>query len=351
MLASEINRLVDQSSRKMLQSSSPSVRYWILRDIIEKDREDHIVQRTLEECDKYPASLKLFRTIQDDGTWPVPNGRRAQNRSKSGISIDPTQITMYNNLLTLLHAVARSDDERINRALDNILERYDEEGFIRGPMQHGLPQPHYNGYALYILYGFDRENDAGVQGVTEWLMESQRKDGGWNMPYMQDVKYLPEYHRMKMDDFIQLMEKSEGNGHDLSEFRDIPSCHWTTMMVLWGLMENPPLRKGRCLQKGADFLLSRFFKKNPHSNFFQNQNNWTAVKYPAYRCSGLAALWVLTKIGKGPEDPRMEKPIRWLISKRYRDGLWVESNRPHSETEQWLTLEALEVLHKYAKRL
>ncbi len=351
MRAAEIDRIVDESSRKLLQGSSPSVRYWILRDIIEKDREDHIVQRTLEECEKYPASLKLLRTIREDGSWPVSNGRRAQNRSESAIGMDQTQITMYNNLLMLLHFVARPDDERINRALDNVLERYDQEGFIRGPMKHGLPQPHYNGYALYVLYGFDRENDARVKGVTEWLMASQRKDGGWNMPYIQDVKYLPEYSGLKMDDFIRRMEKSEGDGHDSKQFQDIPSCNWTTMMVLWGLMEKPLLRKSKCLQKGADFLLSRFFSKNPHPNFFQSSKNWTTIKYPAYRCSGLAAMWVLTKIGKGPDDPRMEKPIRWLISKRYRDGLWVESNRPHSETEQWLTLEALEILHRYAKQL
>ncbi|MBU1157936.1 MAG: hypothetical protein KKE24_01190 [Candidatus Thermoplasmatota archaeon] len=351
MLASEINRVVDESSRKLLQGASPSVRYWILTDIIEKDREDHVVQRTLKECERCPTRQKLFRTIQEDGTWPVPNSRRAQNRPESGRSMDQTQITMYNNLLRLLHSVVGSDDERINRTLDKVLERYDQEGFIRGPMQHCLPQPHYNGYALYILYGFDRQNDARVKGVTEWLMASQRKDGGWNMPYLQDVKYLPEYSGMKMDDFIRLAERSNGNGYDPNEFQDIPSCHWTTMMVLWGLMERPPLRKSKCLQKGADFLLSRFFKKNPHPNFYQSQKNWTSVKYPAYRCSGLAALWVLTKIGKGPEDPRMEKPIRWLISKRYRDGLWIESNRPHSETEQWLTLEALEILHRHAKKL
>jgi hypothetical protein len=63
------------------------------------------------------------------------------------------------------------------------------------------------------------------------------------------------------------------------------------------------------------------------------------------------ALYVLTKIGVGPEDPRMEVPIEWLISARYRDGFWTDSNRPHTEAGQWLTLMALLTLDRYSKKL
>jgi len=179
----------------------------------------------------------------------------------------------------------------------------------------------------------------------------QRKDGGWNMPYVQDVRYLPEYRDLGMDEFIGLMQTEERDKHDPKTLQDVPSCHWTTMMVIWGLNEMVWTRRSEAVERGTDFLLGRFFTRNPHSNFYESEKNWYAVKYPYYKCSGLAALDVLTKAGRGPDDPRMEKPIRWLMSMRYRDGFWTKSDRPHTETGQWITLVALWILSQYSKKL
>lgn len=347
MSTSDISRIIDESCRRLLQSSSPSVRYWLLTDIQGKGREDSIVQRTLTDCERYPARMKLLRTMKEDGTWPAQNGVRHRDGTEPRGSTDQIQATVYRNLLGLLHFVTGPDDGGVRRALERLLEGQTEEGHLRGPMAHGLPQPHYDGYALYILFGFYMEHDARVKRVADRLMSSQRKDGGWSMPYLQDVRYLEEYRHLKMDEFIRLMETDERDRHDPRSIQDVPSCHWTTMMVLWGLGDLPAYRRSRCVQRGADFLLSRFFQKSPHSNFYEGRKNWTTLKYPSNRCSGLAALEILTKMGKGPDDPRMDKPIKWLIAQRYRDGLWTESNRPHMERDQWLTLGALETLNRY----
>ncbi len=347
MSSADITKIIDESCRRLLQSSSPSVRYWLLTDIQGKGREDSIVQRTLAECECYPARVRLLKTMKDDGTWPVSNVARHQNGTEPRGSTDPIQATLYKNLLGLLHFVTEPDDECVRRALERLLEGQAEDGHLRGPMTHGLPQPHYDGHALYILFGFFMEHDARVRRVADRLISIQRRDGGWTMPYLQDVRYLEEYGHLKMDEFIRLMGTDERHRYDPGTVLDIPSCHWTTMMVLWGLGDLPSNRKSRCVQRGADFLLGRFFQKNPHTNFYEDRRNWTTLKYPNNRCNGLAALEVLTKLGKGPDDPRMDKPIKWLISQRYRDGLWTESNRPHMERDQWLTLGALETLNRY----
>ena len=350
-MATEINRIIEESTRKLLQSASPSVRYWLFHDIMGKDREDSVIQRTLAECERYPARIRLLRAMKEDGTWPVPNNTLHQDGAGSPASVDPTQATVYKNLLRLLHFVTGPDDDRVRVALERLLEGQSEDGCIRGPVTHGLPQPHYNGYGLYLLYGFYMEHDARVRRAADWLVSAQRKDGGWTMPYLQDVRYLDEYKQLAMDEFVRLMSTDDKNRHDPQTVQNIPSCHWTTMMVLWGLGDLPANRGSRCVQRGADFLLSRFFQKNPHSNFYESRDNWTTLKYPSSRCSGLAALEILTKVGKGPDDPAMDRPIKWLISQRYRDGLWTESNRPHMERDQWLTLGALECLNRYAEKL
>lgn len=351
MQAKEVYRIIDESARRLLQSSSPSVRYWVLTDIMKKGREDLAVQRALEECVRYPPRLRILDNMRADGTWPIPESQRRHDPSDMQSPSCFVHMAMLRNLLNLLHFVTGYGDERVYTSLDRLLTWQTKEGYIRGPITNGLPQPHYNGYALYVIAGFFEEEDPRARRLAEWLMSIQRKDGGWNMPYIQDVKYLPEYKDLKRDDFVRLMQTDERNKHDPRELQGIPSCHWTTMMVLWGLNEMLWTRRSECVRKGADFLIGRFFQRNHHSNFYESERNWMTVKYPHNKCNGLAALDVLTKSGRGPDDPRMEKPIRWLMSARYRDGLWTESDRPHTETGQWITLMALISLDRYAQKL
>jgi hypothetical protein len=351
MQATPINRIVEESSRKLLQIASPSVRYWVLTDIIRKDREDREVQRTFDECRAYRPMLRLIETIRPDGTWPIP----ANLRNLAAAGLHPPSyyehMTILKNLLSLLHYNCDHTDRRIHAVLDRLMSWQTEEGYVRGPLGHSFPQPHYNGYALCDLCGFDREYDHDVNRVAEWLYSTQRADGGWIMPYVQDVMSLPQYRHMSVEEFIQMKMESGTDVPTPDDLGDVPSCHWTTMMVLWGLMEQRWLRKDPRVRKATSFLVGRFFRKNPHANFYESERNWRTIRYPPNKCGGLVALYVLTKIGVGPEDPRMEVPIEWLISARYRDGFWTDSNRPHTEAGQWLTLMALLTLDRYSKKL
>lgn len=351
MQASVINRMVDESARKLLQSASPSVRYWILTDIMRKDREDREVQRTFDECRAYRPMLKLIETIQPDGTWPIPSSQRALGPDGFHSATYHEHMTILRNLLSLLHYNCDHTDERIHAVLDRLMGWQTKEGYISGPLGHPFPQPHYNGYALCDLCGFDREHDKDVNRIAGWLYSMQRSDGGWIQPYVQDVMCLPQYRHMSMEEFVQMMRDGREEVPTPEDLGDVPSCHWTTLMVLWGLMEQPFMRKDSRIRRATSFLVGRFFERNPHANFYQHEKYWKTVKYPPNKCGGLVALYVMTKIGVGAEEPRMEAPISWLVSARYRDGFWTESNRPHTEAGQWLTLMAVLTLDRYAKGL
>ncbi len=351
MQASPINRIVDESSRKLLQIASPSVRYWVLTDIMQKGKEDREVQRTLDECRTYRPMLRLVESIRPDGTWPIPASQR--NLAPGGLH-PPSyheHMTILKNLLSLLHYNCDHTDRRIQPVLDRLMSWQTDEGYIQGPLGHPFPQPHYNGHALCDLCGFDREYDRDVNRIAEWLYSTQRADGGWVMPYVQDVMCLPQYKDMSVEEFVQMMREGGEDVPTPDDLKGVPSCHWTTLMVLWGLMEQSWMRKDPRVRKATSFLAGRFFKKNPHANFYQSEKNWTMVKYPPNKCGGLVALYVMTKMGVGAEEPRMEEPVKWLISARYRDGFWTESNRPHTEAGQWLTLMAILALDRYAKGL
>ena len=348
-LISDIDRVVQESSRKLLQISIPPVRYWLLLDTLGMDENDPLVRRAVEDCRTYPPRLKLIKTLRQDGTWPISRARKAAEDAGPGPPVGWTYETMLRNLHLLEDCNTDRNEGYVPNVLERILGWQSKEGYILGPKHDIFPLPHYNGYAVRNLFIFGRDEDPRVKRLADWLLSIQRPDGGWVVPYQQDVKYLPEYKHMRMDEFLERVRRGETPQSDPKGFRDIPSCIWTTMMVIRGLARGREYSSRRELRRGADFFLDRFFKKNWHESYYHSSKYWTQLKYPPYPGNGISALYILTILGYGPGDERMEKPIRWLLSARHPDGFWWQSDRPHAQKDQWITGFAVDILNRYAK--
>jgi hypothetical protein len=349
MSLSEIDRVVQESSRKLLQVSVPPVKYWLLVDTLGKEESDPLVQRTIAECGKYPPKVRLIETQRRDGTWPISKARKAEEDAGPGPPVGWTYITMLRNLQLLEDCYTHRSEGHISAALEKILGWQQKEGYILGPRHDIFPLPHYNGYAVRNLLIYGMDDDPRVKKLADWLLSTQRRDGGWVTPFVQDVKYLPEYRHMNVDDFMKLVRNGDTPKSDPRGFRDIPSCIWTTMMVVRGLARGKEYRGRKEIRRGADFFLDRFFKKNWHESYYHSEKYWTQLKYPPYPGTGLSALYLLTILGYGPGDERMEKPIRWLMSARHSDGFWWQSDRPHAQKDQWITGFAVDILNRYSK--
>jgi hypothetical protein len=348
MLQSEIESVVQESSRKLLQTSVPPVKYWLLVDTLGKDRTDPLVERTIAECKAYPPRVKLLKTMRSDGTWPISKARKKVEDAGPGPPVGWTYITMLRNLQLLEDCITDRSEGHISASLETMLSWQQKEGYIVGPKHDIFPIPHYNGYAIRNLFTYGMQDDPRVTRMAKWLLSTQRHDGGWVIPYQEDVKYLPEYKSMRMREFLELVRKGEAPESDPKGFRDIPSCIWTTMMVIRGLAGSEKYRRRVELRRGADFFLDRFFKKNYHEAYYYSESNWTRLVYPVYIGSGLIALYLLTILGYGPSDPRMEKPIRWLLDERHNDGYWWQSDKPFLQKDQWITGFAVDILNRYA---
>jgi len=351
MLLSEIDRVVQESARKLLQVSVPPVKYWLLVDTLGKDESDPLVQRTVAECMTYPPKARLLRTQREDGTWPISKVRKAEEDAGPGPPVGWTYITMLRNLFELGEYRTSSDEGYVSESLGRILSWQTKEGYIMGPTTDLFPLPHYNGYALRTLTNFGMEDDPRVQRLIRWIFKIQRSDGGWTIPYLEDVKYLPQYKQMRMQAFIDKIRSGEVQRPNPDSFEDIPSCIWTTLMVVRGMCQSYSLPERPEVRRGFDLVLNNFFKKNYHSTFQKSERNWTKLKYPTYSGSGLCALDLLTWVGYGADDPRMEKPIKWLLSARSNDGFWSQSDRPHPYKDQWITEISLSVLSRYAESI
>lgn len=345
----EIDLIVEQSSRKLLQISVPPVRYWLLTQVLDKSDRDALLRMTVEECSTYAPKLKLLAKMNSDGTWPIAKHRKLAEDAGPGPPIGWTYRTMLWNLFTLAEFNASSSEGHIEESMRQLFRWQTKEGFIPGPWTDVFPLPYFNGYALHLLHRFGYGKENGTRRLAHWLMSTQRFDGGWNMPYVMDMRYLPEYKGMRMRDFVDMVRNMDRAAMDLKKLTQYPSSPYVTMMVIWGLMQDPHLANSEAVRKGADFVLDRFFKKNPHPSYYMTEDHWTKLRYPYRFGSGLHGLDVLTDLGYGPSDPRMERPIKWLIDSRSADGFWTQHNRPHAEKDQWITLIALRILHRYSR--
>jgi hypothetical protein len=347
-MLSEIREVVEESSRKLYQMAIPPVKYWLLWDVMGKDFQDPLVQQARIECESYPPRVRLLDALREDGTWPLPKQKMAEEERGPGPPVGWTYITILRNLYSLGDWNVRYADGNVRAAFEKILSWQHEDGYIRGPISNAFPTTHYNGFALRNLIQFDMAGDSRTQRLIEWFLKTQRDDGGWNMPYIQDMRYRPEYAGMKMPKFIKAIESGELPPYDPKEYSDIPSCQWTTAMIIRAFCWDPPSVQRPGIRRAADFVLDRFFQRSLHPSYYQSADNWTKLKYPTYLGSGLSVLEVLTCMGYGPEDERMEKPIKWLLSQRSKDGLWHRADRPNPEKDQWISEIAINVLSKYA---
>jgi len=347
----EIERIVDHSSSRLLQMSSPPVKYWLMAQVLGKDESDAVFRETIKQCVKYPRKVRLLAKLRPDGTWPIPKQKKIAEDAGPGPPIGWTYRSALWNLSDLADYCTDRNEGHVNAALQNFLRWQSEEGYIPGPWTDAFPLPYFNGNAAYALLRFGLERDKKVQKLVNWLVSAQRQDGGWNIPYLQDVHYMPEYKWMRIHDFINLVKTMDKSKIDFQRLQQFPSCQWSTMLVIRALIESPKLAKSDAVKRGAEFFLDRFFKKNPHTTFYQIESHWTVLKYPSRFGSGLMALDLLTRLGYGPDDPRMEKPMTWLMSARSADGLWNQSMRPHPESDQWISLIAIRTLARYARML
>lgn len=345
----EIERIVEQSSNKLFQTSSPPVKYWLLTQVMQKGEEDAMLRDVIRQCARHPPKTKLLAKLKPDGTWPIPRNKKIAEDAGPGPPIGWTYRSLLWNLADLADYRTSREEGHVDAALQNLLRWQSEEGYIPGPWTDAFPLPYFNGHAAYALLRFGLEREKKVQKLLKWLVSMQRHDGGWNIPFLQDVRYSPEYKWMRIQEFIRFAKTVDRSNIDFEKFRHIPSCQWSTMMVVRGLIESPRLAKSEIVKNGAEFFLDRFFKRNAHTTYYLTEDHWTILKHPARFGSGLVALDLLTRMGYGPDDPRMEKPVSWLISSRSPDGLWSQSMRPHPESDQWISLTAIRTLARLAR--
>jgi len=341
-------RVFHQSSVDwLLEESNPSVRYFTMLNILDKDRH---APEVIAARDAIPQARTVRRILENQhrgGYWEKPDSPYL-----------PKYKSSYWTIMILGQLGMDKTNEKVAAACEFIFQfQQNEGGFpsegIRSASREyehqrqkrrGLPPRKEfwsslilesqlscltgNMTAALIRIGY--EKDTRVKKALEWIARVQNRDGGWLCPYWK------------------------------AHVRDKHGCFMGTICALEALSEVPKQNLTKELKetvsRGAEFLLMHRLFKADHHDFRTINQAWLQLSFPYFSgYSFLRGLDVLTKLGYA-RDERLSDGVEVLLQKRQSDGTWILENSPQGRMQtsiepkgkpsKWITLIALTVLRR-----
>jgi len=300
--------------------SDPSVRvrFWV--EVEGRSRQDPRVRTAQRAIGRTGWAASLLDYQLSDGHWVTPG--------TSGADLYRPKYIVTNWLAIVLADLGMTrSDPRIRRTAEMILDRWSKRG---GDLTGRSGEICVTGNAVRTLIRFGYLDHPVVQRSIAWIVRTQKADGGWHC-------------------FRSRTGTLDG---------------WEGLAAL---AEIPEEARGeavrRSAERGAEFYLRHHLMDEGRVRY----PPWFRIHYPNhYYYDVLVGLRILARLGYG-EDPRIAPAIRWLRSKRGRDGTWaLDAAHPDLDAahggyvfrhlvfpmlleplnlpSQWATVEALSVL-------
>jgi hypothetical protein len=319
----------------LLEKSNPSVRYFTLRDILEKSENDPEVKETKQDIMMTGLVPAILAKQKKEGYWENPE--RFYTEKYKGTAWQ---------LLILAELGADGKNNHIKRACEFILENSQDKesaGFAhsasakKGGGRHNEVIPCLTGNMLWSFIRLGYLNDPRVQRGIKWITTYQRFDDG--------IKESPKgwpYDRLK------------------AACLGRHTCHMGAVKALKALTEIPENERltdvKNTIEKGAEYLLIHHIYKRSHDLNRIAKPGWLKFGFPLmYQTDALEILGLLTQLGY--KDERMQDAIDILISKQDNQGKWILENtfndrfqvniEQKGKQSKWITLNALGVLKRF----
>ncbi len=295
-----------------LLDADPSIRWQVMRDVIQAPAQTVVAERSRVESEGWGA--RLLDLQRPDGQWG----------DGAGVPF------WWSNLYTLVYLRDLGIDPASTRARAAIDRVRDEvtwgPEFGHSPFFDGEVEPCINGRVVALGAYFGVRSDR----LIDRLLGEQLADGGWNC------------------------EAERGSTR---------SSFHTTICVLEGLFAFEQAFGGATAvtmarTRAHAYLLDRRLLRRLSTGDVIDAA-WTRFAFPPlWHYDVLRALDYLRAAGV-PPDPRMKEAVsivrdrrqpdgRWLLDVRHRDTLYEEIAGAAGEPNRWITLRALQALGRYA---
>ncbi len=309
----------------LLEEGQPAVRHRALLDLLGRKESDTEVRSTQARIPRVGWAYDMLRTQGPKGFWE-PKG---PTNLKGWIDFlyYPKYLSTNWRALVLADLGLTAADPRIKKIADLIFEF---KLRLSSPLNFFYEEACVVGNTARMMTQFGYADDFRIRKLYDWLIEDQRKNGGWNCspgsPGTLDV------------------------WEPLAAFASLPDSKRSPKMEA-------------AISTGAEFYLERrLLREGPR------YAPWLRLHYPNhYYYDFLVGLDVLTRLGFAG-DRRLRPALDLLMEKRRRDGTW-SMDRTHPDVSgpkaaqyrkgvtplqieamgkpsKWITLRALRVLKR-----
>lgn len=307
-------------------TNHPGVRYWALRDLMDRAAEDvEVVAARAAVMASGPVPA-ILNAQQADGYWLGPGKSYGKYQGA------------YWQIMFLAEMGADPNDARVRRGCDYVLDtgRATTGGFdtsshpTPGGVLHCL-----NGNVLTALITLGYADDERVQAALDWQARAITGEG--------DFEYFRS--RTSGPDFAC------GINHGLG-------CGWGAVKAMKGLAALPVEKRTpeieRAMAMGVDFLLRYDLRTAAYPTLEGVSERWFKLGYPlSYWSDILETLTVLAALGYGA-DARLQPAYDWVLGQQDAQGRWKLGDtvpnkvwfkrEARGKPSKWVTLRALRLV-------
>ncbi len=331
----------------LLEETNPPVRYFALRDILDKKEDDPEVISAKEAIFNSEVANKILQKQNLDGSWekgfnpylPKYKASYWQIMTLGQLGLDKTNIRVE-KACEYIFQFQRAEGSFISQTPETLAREYEyrvgkgrklpprDEWVSSIIFEQQLSCLTGNMAAALIRLGYEHDNR--VKKALAWLTQIQNRDGGWLCPYWR--AHIKDKHGCFYGSICALEAFSEVKAYNRTEQTKV------------------------AVEKGAEFLLMHRLFKADHHGYKTINSAWLVLSFPwFYGYNILRGLDVLTKLGY-VSDERLEDAVELLLQKQQRDGTWLLENTPTGRMQtniekkgkpsKWITLISLRVLKR-----
>ncbi len=310
----------------LLEAENPSVRYWVLRDLLDRDSKDRDVLAAKAAILQSAPVKKILAAQKTEGYW-----------AKAGVGYSPKYKSTDWQILFLAELGADGENRQVQRGCEYLLTHAQASHGGFSAMASAVPSGAIhclNGNLIWALVTLGYGGDARVHAAVDWLAGA-----------------------ITGDDFDAFNSITPGPGFKCGANMKQP-CAWGAVKALRALAALPKkwrdARTKKATAMAVELLLSRDLAQADYPYTARVSGEWFKFGFPlSYTSDVLEALLALAQAGRG-SDPRLKNAVAVVLSKQDAQGRWAMKHslngkmwadiEEKGKPSKWVTLRALRVL-------
>jgi hypothetical protein len=309
--------LRDDPTAWLLEEDDPSVRYFTLVGLLHRSEDDPDARAAREAINHSDVVRAILDAQRPAGHWD------RDKRPYHGVS---------KHLIVLEHLGYQGHDERVHQAIEYLLAnaQMDDGAFSSDKFEgdRSLVIPCFTANAVRLLHWFGYGEDPRTVKALDYLLRTQRDDGGWLC-----------FERVKKTH----------------------ACFWATAKALRALEALPTDQQTAYVTEAVQRAVSLFLDNGlcrHHSEFGKVSTSWFQFARPLFASTDVLEILALVAPFVSPDDQRIQEGLNIVLEKQDERGRWPsEREIPVRKTfpipfetlgrpSKWVTLGALNMLRQ-----